>query len=80
MSAPGYSINPASTGAQGLEQYFTNKNKNEAGGVRAPVINIATGGSSLTPSLSTAQGSDSWTTYALIGAALVGVYIWKGKM
>jgi hypothetical protein len=74
----GYSINPASTGAQGLEQYFDNQNKSQASGYRAPIINIATGGSKQNPAI-TAQAGNDWTTWILVGGGLIGLYLWKSK-
>lgn len=76
----GYSINPASTGAQGLENYFDNTNSSRAGGYRAPIINIATGGSSLKPEFSADGGGINWTTIAIIGGVIVGFLAYKGKI
>lgn len=73
----GTSVNPATSGAQGLEQYFDQQNRSQAGGFRAPIINIATGGSALTPSISAQGESNMWNTAIIVGAIIAGLYIWK---
>ena len=80
MAEAGYSINPSSTGAQGLDQYFDQQNKSSSGGFRAPIINIATGKSTLTPNLSADNGGKIWTYVLIVVAVLGGIYLWKNKI
>lgn len=72
MADAGYSINPASTGAQGLENYLDQQQRNSAGGFRAPIFNIATGGSKLTPDISGgSSGINPWIVGGIAALFLI---------
>lgn len=80
LPAGGTSINPTTTGTQDLSNYFDNQNRSQAGGFRAPIINIATGGSTLTPNITASQGEAGAMNMAVyIAAGLVALWLLKRK-
>ena len=78
LGAGGYKLDVTDTTTQTAEAK-SNADQRSGAGQRGNFINVATGGSKLTPSYSASEGVSPWLMAAAAAVGLVGIWLFRRK-